>query len=77
VREADDRLANIRQQVRDTLDRVEVLRQRDDYRALGLVLWNAPGMCQQLDCAELLVQDVRQANEHLRHELQQVGAALA
>jgi len=77
VRDADDRLASIRQQVRDTLDRVEALRQRDDYRALGLVLWNAPGMCQQLDCAELLVQDVRQANEHLRHELQQVGAVPA
>lgn len=77
VRDADERLANIRQQVRDTLDRVEALRQRDDYRALGLVLWNAPGMCQQLDCAEPLVQDVRQANEHLRHELQQVGAVPA
>lgn len=76
VREADHRLENIHQQVRDTLDRVEVLRQRDNYRALGLVLWNAPGMCQQLGCAELLVQDVRLANEHLRHELQQVGAAV-
>jgi len=75
VREADDRLENIHQQVRDTLDRVEVLRQRDNYRALGLVLWNAPGMCQQLGCAELLVQDVRLANEQLRRELQQVGAA--
>jgi hypothetical protein len=74
VRGADDRLENIHQQVRDTLDRVEALRRRDDYKALGLVLWNAPGMCQQLGCAELLVQDVRLANEHLRHELQQVGA---
>jgi hypothetical protein len=74
VREADERLLNIHQQVRDTLERVEVLRQQDNYKALGLILWNAPGMCQQLGCVELLVQEVSQANERLRHELQQVGA---
>lgn len=74
VREADERLLNIRQQVRDTLERVEVLRQQDNYKALGLILWNAPGMCRQLGCAEVLVQEVNWANEQLRHELQQVGA---
>jgi hypothetical protein len=73
AREADGRLLDIRQQVRDTLERVEVLRQQNNYKALGLILWNAPGMCRQLGCAEPLVQAVSAANEQLRRELQQVG----
>jgi hypothetical protein len=77
VREADERLLNIHQQVRDTLERVEVLHQQDNYKALGLILWNAPAMCRQLGCAELLVQNVNRANEQLRHELRQVDAVPA
>jgi hypothetical protein len=77
AREADGRLRNIHQQVRDTLERVEVLRQQNNYKALGLILWNAPGMCRQLDCAEVLLREVDRANERLRHELQQVGVAPA
>jgi hypothetical protein len=77
TREADERLLGIRQQVRDTLDRVEVLRQQNNFKALGLILWNAPGMCQQLGCAKPLVQAVNTANEQLRHELRQVGVVPA
>jgi hypothetical protein len=77
VREADERMSEIQGQIRDTLERVEVLRQRDNYKALGLILWNAPGMCRQLDCAEVLVNDVERANRRLRHELGQVGAVAA
>jgi hypothetical protein len=77
VRAADERLLDIRQQVRDTLERVEVLRQQNNYKALGLILWNAPGMCQQLGCARPLVRAVNTANEGLRHELQQLGIAPA
>jgi hypothetical protein len=75
VREADTRVLEIQQQVFDTLERVEVLRQQNGYKALGLILWNAPGMCQQLGCAEMLLQDVHRANEGLRRELVQVGVA--
>jgi hypothetical protein len=77
VRESDERLLDIHQQIRDTLERVEVLRQQNNYKALGLILWNAPGMCRQLGCAEILVQGVNRANEHLRHEVQQVGVTPA
>jgi hypothetical protein len=63
--------------VHDTLERVEVLHQQENYKALGLILWNAPAMCKQLGCAELLVQNVNRANEQLRHELRQVGAVPA
>jgi hypothetical protein len=77
AREADERLRKVNQQVRDTLERVEVLRQQNNYKALGLILWNAPGMCRQLDCAEVLIREVDRANERLRHELQQVGVAPA
>jgi hypothetical protein len=77
AREADERLRDIHQQVRDTLERVEVLRQQNNYKALGLILWNAPGMCRQLNCAEVLIREVDRANERLRHELQQVGVAPA
>jgi hypothetical protein len=77
TREAGERLLGIHQQVRDTLDRVEVLRQQNNFKALGLILWNAPGMCQQLGCAAPLVRAVNTANEQLRHELRQVGAVPA
>jgi hypothetical protein len=77
VRAADERLLDIRQQVRDTLERVEMLRQQNNYKALGLILWNAPGMCQQLGCAMGLVRAVNTANEELRRELQQLGIAPA
>jgi hypothetical protein len=70
-------MLDIRQQVRDTLDRVQVLRQQNNYKALGLILWNSPGMCQQLGCAKPLVQAVSVSNERLRHELQQVGVVPA
>ena len=73
--EADERLLDLRQQVRDTLERVEVLHQQNNYKALGLILWNAPGMCRRLGCAEPLVQGVNTANERMRHELHQVGVA--
>jgi hypothetical protein len=75
VREADDRLQSVHQQIYDTLERVEVLKRQNSYKALGLILWNAPGMCQRLGCEEILVQDVEHANEQLRTELVQVGAA--
>jgi hypothetical protein len=42
-----------------------------------LILWNAPGMCRQLGCAEPLVRAVSAANERLRRELGQVGLAPA
>ena len=77
VRESDERLLNIHQQIRDTLERVEVLRQQNNYKALGLILWNAPGMCRRLGCAEMLLQEVNRANVRLRHEVQQVGVAPA
>jgi surface antigen len=77
VREADDRLQSVHQQIYDTLERVEVLKRQNSYKALGLILWNAPGMCQRLGCEEILVQDVGHANEQLRTELVQVGAASA
>jgi hypothetical protein len=77
VRDADKRLLDIRQQLRDTLDRIDVLRQQNNYKALGLILWNAPGICRQLSCSPLLLQDVDHANEQLHQELQQLGAAPA
>jgi hypothetical protein len=77
VRESDERLMSVHQQVRDTLERVDVLHQQNNYKALGLILWNAPGMCQRLGCAEILLQDVSSANDRLRSELVQVGATPA
>jgi surface antigen len=77
VREADDRLLSVHQQIHDTLERVEVLKQQNSYKALGLILWNAPGMCQRLGCQEVLMQGVEHANEQLRSELVQVGVSPA
>jgi hypothetical protein len=77
VREADARMLEVRQQMRDTLERIEVLRRQENYKALGLVLWNAPTMCRRLGCAQPLVDQVDQANRRLRYELQQVGATPA
>jgi hypothetical protein len=77
ARAADERLLDVHQQIRDTLERVEVLRQQNNYRALGVILWNAPGMRRQLGCPEARVSAVSTANEHLRHELQQLGVAPA
>jgi hypothetical protein len=54
-----------------------VLHQQNNHKALGLILWNAPGMCQRLGCAEILLQDVDCANDRLRGELVQVGVAPA
>jgi hypothetical protein len=77
ARAADERLLDVHQQIRDTLERVEVLRQQNNYRALGVILWNAPGMRRQLGCPEARVSTVSAANERLRHELQQLGVAPA
>jgi hypothetical protein len=73
VRGSDQRLRNIQQQTRDTLERVEMLHEQNNFKAMGLILWNAPGMCRQLGCARVLVEEVDRANKRLQHELRQVS----
>lgn len=77
MQEADERLMDIHRQVRDILERIEVLHRERNYKALGVILWNAPEMCERLGCAEPSKEAVEAANDQLRHELQQVGLAPA
>jgi hypothetical protein len=77
MQEADERLMDIHRQVRDILERIEVLHREKNCKALGVILWNAPEMCERLDCAQPAKKAVEEANDHLRRELQQVGLAPA
>jgi hypothetical protein len=71
---AADRLATIKQETIDTLDRLAFMRDEGRYRELGVILWSTPAMCQQLDCEPAWVQAIETANARLRQELVPLGA---
>ncbi len=73
VKLAEDRLGTVKAGTIEALERLRFMRETGQRRQLGLMLWSNPALCEQLGCQEMLVEDVRQANDKLRHELIQIG----
>ena len=72
---AEERLAAIKQETIDTLDRLAYLRDAHKHKELGVILWSTPAMRHELGCDREQVQAIEKANDKLRRELTSLGVA--
>jgi gas vesicle protein len=72
---AQERLGNIKQGTIDALDRLAYMRDQEQHREMGIILWSDPALCQQLPCDTHKIEVVREANDRMRYELAQLGIA--
>jgi hypothetical protein len=74
VKMAQERLTTIKNGTLEALDQLTYMRDRKQYRQMGVILWSDPALRQQLDCDPLLISPIECAHDKLQHEVTQIGA---
>lgn len=70
---AENRLAEIKQGTIEAVERLNFMRDTEQYRQMGIILWSDPALCQQVVCDQERVESVASANDRLRQELAQMN----
>jgi hypothetical protein len=70
---AEERLAEIKQGTIEAVERLNFMRDTEQYRQMGIILWSDPALCQQVVCDQEHVEAVASANDRLRQELGQMN----
>ncbi len=59
----------------EAVDRLSVMRDRKQYREMGVILWGDPALCDLLTCDAALITRVTNTNERVHDEIGQLGSA--
>ncbi len=77
VRLAEERLGSIQEGTVEAIDKLTFMRETQQHRELGIMLWSNPALCAEISCEGELVEAVETANSRLRNELRHLGAVAA
>lgn len=77
VRMAEERLGEIRQGTIDAMERLDYMRESQQHRRMGIMLWSNPALCQQVGCEGKLLGAVENANDRFRYEIVQLGRQMS
>ncbi|MBN1428144.1 MAG: hypothetical protein JXB07_07150 [Anaerolineae bacterium] len=73
VKMARERLTTLKKGTIEAVDQLTYMRDRKQYRQMGVILWSDPALRQQLDCDPRLIGPIEQAHNQLLHEVGQIG----
>lgn len=74
VKMAQERLGTIKNGTLEALDQLTYMRDRQQHRQMGVILWSDPALRQELSCDPQLIGPVEQAHDKLRQEITHLGA---